>query len=983
MMSSRKSLGYGLGGLLVASLLIVAFMPQPDAKEISGLFRGFAGTDEQLNYAPPGQGEQPDAYQKEVRRQALELRKSLSLREKIAQLLVVRASGSYYARDDAEFRRLSRLVQEHQVGGIIFFRGDVYNQAILYNKLQEKASIPLWISQDMEFGAAMRIQGTTRITPAMGIAATGNPQWAYEKGRITAAEARAIGVHQIYAPVVDVNNNPDNPVINRRSYSEDPETVGRFATAFIQGAQAEGVLATAKHFPGHGDTDLDSHTALPIINKSYEELLEIELQPFQDVIDAGVHSVMSAHIAFPAIAGSAGRPATLDARLLHGMLRDSLGFQGMIVTDGLEMQGIAGHYAPHEAAVLALQAGVDVLLLSPDELSVIDGVEQAVRRGELSEQRIDRSVDLMLQWKIGRGLMEQPLVDISAISAVVGQREHQLMAREMAQESITLAKNEGGILPIQPERFPRISVIAIANSESGQVGGSFRAALNRYHPSVSFHLYDDRTSDRELEQALASAQRSDLVILGSFLPLSTGSPLSFSRDQRRFVNRLEALDKPSVLISFSTPYVLAEMPDADVHLLSWTSLGEHSEATAAALFGASKVGGRLPISLPGLYERGDGLDLPQTILRQELPEAAGLSSEKLHEVRRIMEEAVQDSVFPGGVVSIVRQGKMVFNEGFGYHDYQKQQAVRSSDIYDLASLTKPLATTAATMMLLERGQLSLDTPVAKYFEEFSVDSTRSAITIRHLLNHTSGLPAFRNYVDELKTRDEILRAIRLEPLINTPGETLVYSDLGFILLAEIVAEEAGMSFDAFLNQQLYYPLGMTETVFKPERRGWRTLRRIPPTEIDATYRNRVIQGQVHDERAYYMGGVAGHAGLFSTAADVSHFAQMLLWNGKYNNHRFIDSTTVAEFTARRPEGMGRALGFDLKSLEGFTTAGQQASEATYGHLGFTGTSLWIDPERELAVVLLTNRTYPKRQSSAGINQVRNRVMDAVFESILD
>ncbi|MFW6347646.1 MAG: glycoside hydrolase family 3 protein, partial [Cyclonatronaceae bacterium] len=294
-----KPLGYGLGGLVLIVLLLIAFFPKPAVKKASAGTGDFARTAEQLSYAPPGRNEQPDAYQQEVERQALELRKSMSLREKIAQLLVVRASGNYYASDDATFRRLSRQVEEHQVGGIIFFRGEVYNQAMLYNKLQEKAAIPLWISQDMEFGAAMRIGGSTRITPAMGIAATGNPQWAYEKGRITAVEARAMGVHQIYAPVVDVNNNPDNPVINRRSFSEDPETVSRFATAFIEGAQAEGVLATAKHFPGHGDTDLDSHTALPVINKTYEELLETELRPFQDVIEAGVHSVMSAHIAFP------------------------------------------------------------------------------------------------------------------------------------------------------------------------------------------------------------------------------------------------------------------------------------------------------------------------------------------------------------------------------------------------------------------------------------------------------------------------------------------------------------------------------------------------------------------------------------------------------------------------------------------------------------------------------------------------------------
>lgn len=962
----------------IFALALLAFLPNNLVDGFQNDPPGFAGTEQRLNYEPPGRDDRPDGYQQEVLEQAVELREEMSLREKISQLLIIRASGNYYAKQDTEFKRLSRLVEQHQVGGVIFFRGSIYNQAMLTNVLQEKARIPLWISQDMEFGAAMRVYDATRLTPAMGLAASGDERWAYQKGRITALEARSMGVHQIYAPVVDVNNNPDNPVINLRSYSESPETVSRFGKAFIAGAQSEGLLATAKHFPGHGDTDLDSHTALPIINSSYEQLLQTELQPFREVVDAGVHSIMSAHISFPAIAGNPTRPATLDSRLLHSILRDSLGFEGLIVTDGLEMHGISGYYAPHEAAVYALQAGADLLLLSPDELSVIDGVEQAVLRGELSEARIDQSVDLLLQWKIGRGLLEQPQVNLESISEIIGQREHRLIARQMARESITLVKNEDDILPVKPQRFPKITSIAITNSESGRVGSTFESELNRYHPDISHYLYDDRTSQEELDEAIASARNADLVILGSFLPLKTGSPLSFSRAQRQFVERLEALNKKTLLISFSTPYVLGELPEADAHLLAWTSLGEHSRATAAALFGAAEITGRLPISLPGLYERGDGIDLPQTILLPDEPETAGLDSEKLYEVSRIMQKAVRDSVFPGGTVTVVRNGRMVFNEGYGYHDYQKTRPVRSSDVYDIASLTKPVATAAATMMLIDRGIFSLQTPVSDYFAEFS-EGARAEITIEHLLSHTSGLPAFRAYVDELKTRDAILQAIRREPLINEPGGEKLYSDLGFILLAEIISEETGRSIDSFLNRELYYPMGMSTTVYRPERRGRFMMRRIPPTEFDAVYRNRIVQGEVHDERAYYMGGIAGHAGLFSSGADLGRFAQMLLWNGKYSGQQFIEPATIAEFTARRPEGY--ALGFDLKSPEGFTTAGQLASDATYGHLGFTGSSIWIDPERNLAVIILTNRTYPQRGSSAGINQVRNNVMDAVFESV--
>ncbi|MCH8568966.1 MAG: glycoside hydrolase family 3 protein, partial [Balneolales bacterium] len=402
--------------------------------------------------------------------QARDLLNEMTLREKIAQLFIIRASGNYYAEDDDEFRRLSRMVQEYGIGGIIYFRGDIYNQAVLNNKLQARAKIPLWISQDMEFGAAMRISNTTRITPAMGVAATGNPRWAFEKGRITAMEARAIGVHQVYAPVVDINNNPDNPVINVRSFSEDAETVSVFAEAFIKGIQSQGLIATAKHFPGHGDTNTDSHTALPIITSSYEDLLATELIPFKRVIDAGVTSIMSAHIAFPALTSGDRKPATLDGRILNAILRDSLGFDGVIVTDGLEMQGIAAHYAPGEAAVMALNAGADLLLLSPDEMTAIYQIEEAVARGEISVERIEASVLKLLKWKLDAGLFRQSQVNINRIPRLVNTRSSQMIADQIARESITLLKNERDILPIRPDRYPNVTVIAFANSESGTVG---------------------------------------------------------------------------------------------------------------------------------------------------------------------------------------------------------------------------------------------------------------------------------------------------------------------------------------------------------------------------------------------------------------------------------------------------------------------------------------------------------------------------------
>ncbi|WP_240644727.1 glycoside hydrolase family 3 N-terminal domain-containing protein [Cyclonatronum proteinivorum] len=906
----------------------------------------------------------------------------MSLREKIAQLVVIRAQGEYLAQDSDAFLHLSRMVEEHQIGGIIFFRGEIYNQAMLYNKLQRRSRVPLWISQDMEFGAAMRISGTTRFTPAMGIAATGNPRNAFEKGRITALEARAIGVHQIYAPVVDVNNNPDNPVINVRSFSEDPETVSMFAEAFIKGVQSQGLVATAKHFPGHGDTDVDSHIGLPVVSHTRERLDQLELIPFRRVIDAGVGSVMSAHIAFPNITEGSRRPATLEPGLMGELLRDELGFDGLIVTDGLEMQGIASHYAPGEAAVLALNAGADMLLLSPDELTAIYQVEEAVQRGEITVARIEESVLRVLSAKIDHGLMRNAEVNINRIPRMVNTRSNQLTADRIARESITVLRNNRNILPIRPDRFPKVTVIAIAAGRTGNVGAAFRSEVENYHPDISFHLYDERTSEQELNAAIASARQANLVIIGSFLPLTTGRSITFNRQQQQFVRQIERLSKPTVLISFSSPYVVREVASADVHMQAWTSLGSHSAAAASALFGASEVSGRLPISVPGMYGRGEGISIPKTILRQDRPETAGLSTEKLFEVNRVMNRAIQDSVFPGGTVAVVRNGILAFHEAFGYHHYSKRRPVRRTDIFDLASLTKPVATTTAVMMLIDEGKVSLDDKVQSYFPGFT-SGMKGDITIEHLLNHTSGLPAYRTYVDQFQSRESILRAVINEPLLQPPGEGIIYSDLGFILLGEIVAQVAGMSLDRFLNTSFFYPMGMTDTIFNPARRGARTVSRIPPTEFDRQWRQKMIRGEVHDERAYYMGGIAGHAGLFSTSDNLAAYAQFLLNEGHYGGREFVSQELFRNFRTREDSRMGRALGFDLKSINGFTTAGQFSSDQTFGHLGFTGTSIWADPENDLAVIILTNRTYPERGTAAAINQLRAAIMDAVMEAITE
>lgn len=904
----------------------------------------------------------------------------MSLREKIGQLFFIRAHGYFESNDSNYYQNLVHQIKDYHIGGITFFSGTVYGQTILTNKLQKISKIPLWITEDMEHGPGMRIRGATNFVPSMGVAATQKPDYAYWIGKITAQEARALGVDQIFAPVLDVNNNPKNPVINVRSFSGNPDTVAKYGKRFIDGVQSEGVIATGKHFPGHGDTDTDSHLELPIVHYGYARLDSVELVPFRSAVNDSIGSIMSAHIAFPKISDFSGLPATMDSTVLNRILIDSLNFSGTVFTDGLEMHGITSNFSPGEAVIKALKAGADLMLLSPDDLTAIDEIELAVENGRLSEQRINRSVRKLLTWKKEHGLFKHHKIDIDALSSRINTRKHQLLANEISRKSLTLVKNNDHILPLRAADYPHIMVVSVSDEETGTAGSSFVAGLKDYHPNVTSHVLDRRTGKEEKEEMLKDAQKADLLIIGSFIYVKSGEKVQISKDHLDFLKKLSR-DKPSVLVAFGNPYVVQDLPETDVQLMAWSAGSEQVHSVVPALFGGSKISGRLPILIPGMYHLNDGVTLPQTALRYDEPEVVGLSRDSLQRVDHIMHKAIFDSTFPGGVVAVVKNGVIAYQKGFGYQTYKKLNPVKNDEIYDLASLTKVTATTPAVMKLIDEGKLHLDDKVGKFFPEFRKGKKRQ-ITIRNLLLHNSGLPAFRVYVDSIKTEKGIVNAVKHEPLINDPGEKYVYSDLGFILLGKIVEKITGMPLNKYVRKTFYYPMGMHNTFFNPKQVGRWISDRIPPTEIDTTFRMKTMQAQVQDERAYYMNGVAGHAGLFSSAGDLAIYCQMLLNKGSYAGKQYIKPSTIATFTKRQSKRSNRGYGFDRKS-PGFSTAGSLTSNKTFGHLGFSGTSYWIDPEQDLAIIILTNRTYPHRSYGHNINQIRAKVADAVVSSIID
>src|SRR5699024_6675177 len=531
------------------------------------------------------------------------LLQTMTLQEKIGQLFVIRAYGYFKNRANPKYQKLISRIQNFNIGGIIFSNGTVCGQATLTNSLQRHSEIPLWITQDTEFGVAMRVEDATRIVPAMGIAATQDPEFAYLAGQITANEAKALGVNQIFAPVLDVNNNPNNPVINVRSFSSNPDTVARYGLRFMYGARSQGVIPTIKHFPGHGDTDTDSHLSLPVIPYDYSRLDSVELVPFKAAIEAGAPSVLSAHISFPEISNQPGLPGTLDPSILHRILKDSLNFDGLVVTDGLEMKGISEHYSPGEAVVLDLKAGADLMLLSSDEVTAIEEVERAVQQGKKSEKRINQSVRKLLNFKKDAGLFQHAAVDISALNSKIASPKNKAISDKISRRSLVLLKNEDQILPVSTYKFPHILVLSIADTNNEREGNALVQTMRRYHPNIRHRVFNRSTSRAERKNIIQNAHWADLIVLDSRIGIRSDENHQIKKPQRQMLANLPK-QTPKVLIALDNPYAVTDIPEAEVQLIGWDDAEHQLENIAPALFGASAINGHLPINIPHTYKIG-------------------------------------------------------------------------------------------------------------------------------------------------------------------------------------------------------------------------------------------------------------------------------------------------------------------------------------------------------------------------------------------
>ena len=932
---------------------------------------------------------------------------TLSPDDRIAQLLMVRA---YSNRDTAYENRLMKQIHDLNLGGVCFFQGGPARQAIYTNKLQQSVRTPLFVAIDAEWGLSMRLDSVGLLPKQMTMGAARSNALIYQMGREVALQCKRIGIHINFAPVVDVNNNPANPVINARSFGEQRENVSEKAYWYMKGMQDEGIIAVAKHFPGHGDTDFDSHLTLPLINKSAEVLDTLELYPFQYLIDHGVKGIMVAHLRVPALDTATRSITSLSKPVITDLLRNKMGFKGMVITDGMDMKGLTAFADPGMVETNALLAGNDILLLPVDAPTALINIRTAIDSGLIDQQLIDDKCRRVLQWKYESGLAHYTPSNTINLDQDLNSPQTRLTASQLNSQAITLLNDRQNLVPIRQLDTLKIASLVFGDS----MLSPFQQRLDDYAPITHFSLRQD-PSAAECDSILRLLEPFNLIITGfvktSDLP---SKKFGISKVAAQFVDILSGL-KNTVLCLFTSPYSLAMFNQAAANasiLISYQDNTLMQDLTAQAVFGAIGIEGKLPVSANSSYKAGSGLDRsPIGRLAFDLPESERIASADLTIIDSIMHKAVLDQVFPGAQIVVAHKGKVIFRRAFGTKTYRSSEPVKNDDLYDLASLTKILGTTLTAMNLAQQGVIDPDETLSSYYPALE-NTNKEKLTIRAIMAHHARLqahiPFYRQVMkrslndttifaarynvdfphrvaDEMYIREDypdfIVDSIIASPLLKTLEYK--YSDLGFILLARAFEELTEQPSDVYLHDNFYDKLGLTTLGYHPRDRF--DIGRIAPTENDTVFRHQLVIGDVHDQTAAMLGGVAGHAGLFSDALDVAVIMQMLMNNGTYAGERYLDSALISTFTSTQFawNNNRRAIGFDKPGLPGQASpVCDSASAQSYGHSGFTGTFAWADPENELVYVFLSNRVCPDADNNKLVKQnIRTRIQQAIYDAI--
>lgn len=927
--------------------------------------------------------------------------------QRIGQLFMIRAHSD---KTPAYEEDVANLIRNYHVGGLCFFQGTALRQAILTNYYQEISSTPLMIAMDAEWGLGMRLtgEGVMSFPKQIALGSIQDDTLIYQMGKEVARQLKRIGVHVNFAPVADINNNPNNPVINYRSFGEDREKVTRKSIAYMKGLHDGGVLACGKHFPGHGDTDKDSHYDLPVIRHSRERLDSIELYPFRELCKQGLKSIMVAHLSIPSLDDTLRRPTTLSHQTVTQLLRDEIGFDGLVFTDAMEMQAVTKYVKNGEAELEALLAGNDVILMPNHLPKAVESIKMALDSGLLDRTILERHVKRILRSKHQLNLDKQRKIELTGLTADLVHPSTEKLHAKLVEQSLIFVRNQGDLLPIKNASQVNIGCLNIG----GSLYNSFQETLSRYG-NLSMFQTEKQISDATARMWLDQLVGMDLVIVGLFdLKSRQTNGFGVTQSSVNFLKKLSEQTKV-IIAHFGNPYGLRYFDEFDWVVQAHDEEDLTQTKAAQGIMGHYVVQGRMPVSASERIQSGSGFFGDNLLcIGYDSPANVGMSKDTLAKIDQLIVEMLDKKVTPGGQILVVKDRKVVYEKAFGHLSYDSlSPKVTMSTLYDLASITKVAATTLALMKLHEEGELSIFQPLGVYLGQ-ARNTRKESLFLKDILYHQAGLeawiPFYQSTLENGKPKSqyystfqqpgyqiqvaeglwlkdeykhEILRRLMVSPQKKVGG--YVYSDLGFILLKEVVEHVTDVSFNDWLDDHFYRSLGLKSMGFHPR---WRfAAEAIAPTEEDQYYRHQTVQGHVHDMAAAMFGGVSGHAGLFSNAHDLAVLFQMLLNGGYYGGRRYLRPETIRQFTTRCPDCPRRALGFDMKSIgNGNGHISPLASDRAFGHLGFTGTCVWADPEHDLIFIFLSNRTYPSMNSNKlQDGKYRQRIQTIVYQSMLN
>lgn len=928
---------------------------------------------------------------------------SLNLEQKIGQLFMVAA---YSNKDKAHIEAIDKLVEQHHIGGLIFFQGGPVRQAKLTNRYQSKSKIPLLIGIDAEWGLSMRLDSTYRYPWNMSLGAISNLELIEKTGFQMAEQAKRMGVHFTFAPVLDININPKNPIIGNRSFGEDKEKVTQKAMALMKGLQNNGILATGKHFPGHGDTDTDSHYALPIIPFDKERIENVELYPYKKLINEGLSSVMVAHLNVPSYEEKLGFPSSISKNIVTHLLKEKLHFKGLIFTDALNMKGASNFKQPGDIDLAAFEAGNDVLLFSENVPVAIQKIKMAIDSSQISEERLSHSVKKILYFKYKLNLTQKPTIALSNLYQDLNQADYDILQEQLYENMVTVVKNENEIVPIEKLEQENIGYIKMGDAP----GDSFFNSLKQYAPITEI------LSLKNIDSLLQQIEPFSKIVIG-FHKADGAWKKHDLTDHEKVILQKVSEKKEVVLAMFTKPYAalgISNFIPIESLIIGYQNNDFAHKAVAQIIFGANEAKGKLPVSITESFPVNHGIHTKKTDrLGYAVPERVGLDSKILQKIDPLVNQAIEQKIMPGAQILVAKKGKIVYQKSFGYYTYEKLKPVTNESVYDIASITKIVSTLPLLFQEFDLNHLNEVTTLGEMLPTFK-ETNKESITFKDLLSHQAGLPAWEPFYKKTlnpykqpsatyyvtqslpshknKVAENLFISTTIEDTIishikqvklNLPPK-YVYSDFTFVLLKKYLEEKNNMSLDKLIEERFYKKMGMSTMTYNPLTKIDKEI--IVPTEDDTYFRYQRLQGYVHDMTAALEGGVGGHAGIFSNAVDVAKMMQLFLNKGSYGGYSFFTPKTFDIFNTCHYCALGnrRGLGLDKPQLgkEGPTCG--CVPMTSFGHTGFTGTIAWADPEEDLIYIFLSNRTFPDSNAPNNLSKqnIREDIQKIIYEAII-